>query len=263
VGLFPSPVANFSIDGGFGCSPVYVQLTDNSVAATPYLYQWNFGDNSSINIQNPNHSYEFPGTYTITFTIVTTSGCVDTSTFVYPNAVNVFPYPNAGFYAVPNEVGIFNPVIAFKDTSSLAVYCAMRISDGTFVENCDYTHTFSDTGYFKVTQIVKNELNCIDSVSLTVYIYPEYRLFIPDAFTPNGDGLNDVFKPSNIGIKEYDFKIFDRWGEAIYTSNGPEDGWDGNFRGNKSPQGAYVYLLNVIDIRGNSHRYNGKIVLVR
>jgi gliding motility-associated-like protein len=263
VGLFPSPVANFSIDGGFGCSPVYVQLTDNSVAATPYLYQWNFGDNSSINIQNPNHSYEFPGTYTITFTIVTTSGCVDTSTFVYPNAVNVFPYPNAGFYAVPNEVGIFNPVIAFKDTSSLAAYCAMRISDGTFVENCDYTHTFSDTGYFKVTQIVKNELNCIDSVSLTVYIYPEYRLFIPDAFTPNGDGLNDVFKPSNIGIKEYDFKIFDRWGEAIYTSNGPEDGWDGNFRGNKSPQGAYVYLLNVVDIRGNSHRYNGKIVLVR
>ena len=263
VGLFPSPIAKFGLDGGFGCSPVFTQFFDSSFAATPYLYNWNLGDNNSINTQNPSYSYENPGTYTVTLTIITTTGCVDTSTFVYPNAVNVFPYPIAGLIADPKSASIFNPVISFTDSAKLNVSCALRISDGTYIENCDYMHTFKDTGYFKVTQIVKNELNCVDSVSLTVYIFPEFRLFIPDAFSPNSDGLNDIFKPSSIGVKEYNFEIYNRWGEQIFISNGTEDGWDGNYKGNKSPQGAYVYLLKVVDINGNSRTYNGKVVLIR
>lgn len=263
VGLFPSPEAKFGIDGGLGCSPVYVQLLDSSAAATPYLTFWNLGDNSSINIQNPSYSYENPGSYTITLTIVTTSGCVDTSTYVIQDAVKVIPYPRAGFIAEPLEASIFSPIITFSDTSSLATHCALRISDGTYIDNCDYTHTFSDTGYFKVTQIVKNELNCVDSVTITVYIYPEFRLFIPDAFTPNGDGLNDIFKPSTIGIKEYSFEIYNRWGENIFTSSAVQDGWNGSFKGNSAPQGVYVYLLKVVDIKGNSKTYNGKVVLIR
>jgi gliding motility-associated-like protein len=263
VGLYPSPIANFGIDGGFGCSPVYAQLIDSSSAATPLIYNWNLGDNNSINIQNPSYSYETPGAYTITLTVYTTFGCIDTATYTIVNAVNVFPYPKPGIMATPLEAGIFNPIISFSDTSSLAVFCALRISDGTYIEDCDYTHTFKDTGYFKVTQIVRNELNCLDSMSITVYIYPEFRLFIPDAFTPNGDGLNDVFKPSSIGIKEYSFNILNRWGEVIYTSNGPDDGWNGSYKGANSPQGAYIYLLDVVDIKGNSRRYNGKVVLIR
>lgn len=263
VGLYPSPVAKFGIDGGVGCSPVYVQLLDSSSAATPYLTFWNLGDNSSINIQNPSYSYENPGTYTISLTIVTTTGCVDTSTYIIQDAVKVIPYPRAGITAEPLEASIFSPIIAFSDTSSLATHCALRISDGTYVDNCNYMHTFNDTGYFNVTQIVRNEFNCIDSISLTVYIYPEYRLFIPNAFSPNGDGLNDFFLPSNLGIKEYEFEIFDRWGESIFSTNGTEVAWDGTFKGNKSPQGVYVYLLKVVDIKGKSHRYNGKVTLIR
>lgn len=263
VGLYPSPIAKFGLEGGFGCSPVYTQFLDSSLAATPYFYNWNLGDNNSINIQDPSYTYQNPGTYTVTLTIITTSGCIDTSTFVYPNAVKVFPYPEAGLIANPMEASIFSPIIAFSDSAKLEVFCALRISDGTYIENCDYTHTFKDTGYFKVTQIVKNELNCVDSVSLTVYIYPEFRLFIPDAFTPNGDGLNDIFKPSSIGIKEYNFQIFNRWGESFFISKGAQDGWDGNYKGSSAPQGVYVYLLNVVDVNGNSHAYNGKIVLIR
>lgn len=263
VGLYPSPEAKFFIDGGYGCSPVYTRFIDSSHAATPMIYNWNLGDNNSINEQNPSFSYLNTGSYTVTLTIITTSGCIDTSTFVYPNAVNVFPYPQPGLVAEPLQASIFEPVISFSDTSKLAHYCALRISDGTFVEKCDYTHNFKDTGYFKVTQIVKNELNCIDSVSLTVYIYPEFRLFIPDAFTPNGDGLNDTFKPSSIGLKEYNFDIYNRWGELIFRSTSLEDSWNGSFRGNTSPQGAYVYMLKVVDINGKSHTYNGKVVLIR
>jgi gliding motility-associated-like protein len=110
---------------------------------------------------------------------------------------------------------------------------------------------------------VKNEYGCTDSISITVYISPEFRLFIPDAFTPNADGLNDKFKPSSTGIKEYAMQIFNRWGEIVFTSTGPEAGWDGRFEGVESPQGAYVYLLKVIDIKGISRTYNGRVVLIR
>ena len=263
IGLFPSPAAQFEIEGGYGCSPVYTQFIDKSQAFTSLIYNWNLGDNNSINIQNPSYSYINPGTYTVTLTVITTSGCIDTSTFIYPNAVEVVAYPTAGLIAEPNEASIFSPEISFSDTSKLANYCALRISDGTYIEDCDYTHTFKDTGYFKVTQIVKNELNCADSVTLTVYIFPEYRMFIPDAFSPNGDGLNDNFKPSTIGLKEYNFEIYDRWGEQIFETNGSADSWDGSFKGNKSPQGVYVYLLKVLDVKGRSHTYNGKVVLIR
>jgi gliding motility-associated-like protein len=263
VGLYPSPLANFGIIGGTGCSPVFVELIDSSVAATPYIYQWNLGDNSSTDVQKPAHEYIIPGNYTLTLTIVTTTGCVDTSTFVYPNAVTVYPNPQAGFIASPNEASIFEPLITFTDTSKQSIFCAIRISDGTYVEDCSYTHTFSDTGFFRVTQIVKNEYGCTDSISITVYISPEFRLFIPDAFTPNADGLNDKFKPSSIGIKEYAMQIFNRWGEIVFASTGPEAGWDGRFEGVDSPQGAYVYLLKVIDIKGISRTYNGRVVLIR
>jgi gliding motility-associated-like protein len=263
VGLFPDPEAKFELNGGYGCSPVYVQFIDKSESTSPLIYNWNLGDNNSINIQNPSYSYLQPGTYTVSLTVISNTGCIDTSTFVYPNAVNVVAFPIAGITAEPMEASIFSPEITFSDTSQLGSYCALRISDGTYIEDCNYMHTFKDTGYFKVTQIVKNELNCTDSISITVYIYPEYRMFIPDAFSPNADGLNDIFKPSTIGLKEYDIEIYDRWGEQIFQSNGSQEGWDGSYRGVKSPQGVYVYLLKVVDIKGQSHSYNGKVVLVR
>lgn len=263
VGLYDSPKAKFSISGGLGCAPVYVQLIDSSTAATSMIYNWNLGDNSSMNTPNPSHSYENPGNYTITLTVITTTGCKDTSTFVYPNAVQVIAYPQAGLVANPTEASIFDPFITFSDISQGATNCALQFSDGTYTEQCNYTHTFTDTGFFKVTQFVKNELNCIDSTSITVYISPEFRLFIPDAFTPNGDGLNDVFLPSSIGVKEYTFQIFNRWGENIYHTNGLHDAWDGTYNGVASPQGVYVYILSLIDIKGNSRSYQGKIVLLR
>lgn len=263
VGLFHSPEAKFVISQGSGCAPIFVQLTDSSTSDTPLIYHWNLGDNNSSNVQNPNYTYQNPGTYTISLTIISTSGCIDTTSYIMPNVVNVISPPQAGFYAEPSQAGIFDPIVTFIDTSHGAVHCALQFSDGTWVDrNCNYTHTFSDTGVYKVTQIVKNELDCVDSVSITVYIYPEFRLFIPDAFTPNGDGLNDIFIPSTIGIKEFNMKIINRWGEQIFETHSV-NGWDGTYKGVNSPQGVYVYLLNVIDIRGNSHIYNGKVVLLR
>ena len=263
IGLFNSPIADFSISGGTGCSPVFTQFINNSTSDTPLLYFWNLGDNNSINTINPSYSYENPGTYTVTLTVITTQGCKDTSVMVLPNVINVKPYPIAGIIATPYEASIFDPIITFSDSSKLANHCAIRISDGTFVDTCIYTHTFKDTGYYKATQIVKNELNCVDSMSITVYIFPEYRMFIPDAFSPNGDGLNDIFKPSIIGVKEFSFDIYDRWGEKIFATNSNNDGWNGTYKGENSPQSVYLYLIKVIDVKGNPHTYNGKVVLLR
>ena len=84
---------------------------------------------------------------------------------------------------------------------------------------------------------------------------------IPEIITGNGNGKNDAWV---LGLDaKAQVQIFNRWGESFFISKGAQDGWDGNYKGSSAPQGVYVYLLNVVDVNGNSHTYNGKIVLIR
>jgi gliding motility-associated-like protein len=175
----------------------------------------------------------------------------------------VIPYPIPGLSADEYEANIFEPMITFIDSSKLATGCQLRLGDGTLVNTCDYTHSFNDTGYFNVTQIVRNEFNCIDSTTIRVYISPAIRIFIPDAFSPNDDNLNDIFKPTLIGVKHYHFSVFNRWGEEIFKTENTDVGWDGMYYNSKAPVGVYVYVIRYTDVKGTEKSFNGKVVLVR
>ena len=96
-----------------------------------------------------------------------------------------------------------------------------------------------------------------------MYISPEVRFFIPNAFSPNDDNLNDTFKPMIMGIKKYYFSVFNRWGEEIFKTENTDVGWDGMYYGSKAPIGAYVYLIRYRDVKGIEKSFNGKVVLVR
>ena len=90
-------------------------------------------------------------------------------------------------------------------------------------------------------------------------------LYIPNSFTPQGDKINDIFLPKGIGIKDYELKIYSRWGEHFFTSNDLNIGWDGTLdRKDRIAQlGVYVYLINVTDIFGEKHTYRGQVYLIR
>lgn len=117
---------------------------------------------------------------------------------------------------------------------------------------------------------VKSEAGCIASDTINIYLFCEDGIFVPNAFTPNGDGLNDVFYPKSEGYGQVQsFSIFNRWGELLFEQknfplNDPRYGWDGTFKGNKI-QGAqvFVYTIKVKCLSGKSYSYTGKVTIVQ
>jgi PKD repeat protein len=213
VTVYPMPTADFNATPLVGCVPFFVQFSDSSIAGTPLNYLWDFGDGSQPSTQaNPFHIYSQVGVYDVTLTISTTNGCIATHVFSVPGMITVNPSPTAGFTVSPTEVSIFDPVITFTDQSQNAISCNYSFGDGNVANVCDYVHTYQEAGIYTISQVVTNEYGCTDTAYATVDIKHEYRFFVPNAFTPEGDGLNDVFKPVIMGVSDYRFLIFDRWG---------------------------------------------------
>ena len=119
----------------------------------------------------------------------------------------------------------------------------------------------SDKIVYRVTAFKKGNNNMF-SVSNTVEITPPVSVYIPNAFTPDGDGLNDIFIPVGKGITEYTLQIFDRWGELIFQSSDFNKGWDGTYKSEPVPMGSYVYKISA---KGNGSRIiekNGSVTVV-
>ncbi len=125
------------------------------------------------------------------------------------------------------------------------------------------THTYKDTGTFCVTLIASNLLGCKDTTHECVTIKPYFTVYIPNSFTPNGDGRNEIFNASGDYISTFDMKIFDRWGNLVYHSTNSENGWNGAKNGTQLQEDVYVYVINVTDPQRNPYSYKGTVTLLR
>ena len=115
--------------------------------------------------------------------------------------------------------------------------------------------------------IVANEFGCIDTATQEIIIKADFIFYIPNTFTPNDDGINDVFIPLTLGVdvEEYNFWVFDRWGDLIFHSNNPQVGWDGRANNGAFPaqQDTYVWKVALMDLRENHRLYHGHVNLIR
>lgn len=91
----------------------------------------------------------------------------------------------------------------------------------------------------------------------------DFRLYIPNAFTPNDDGINDTFSPKGGGIKTYSLVIYDRWGNKIFTTNDFAKAWDGYKNSEIVPQGVYVWEINIVSANGKTKEMTGYVSLIR
>ncbi|MFT4677923.1 MAG: gliding motility-associated-like protein [Flavobacteriales bacterium] len=123
--------------------------------------------------------------------------------------------------------------------------------------------TYDQAGNYQVSLTLINEGNCSDKAILDVCIMPATPIFVPDVFSPNNDGKNDILYVRGAGIEGMNFMIFDRWGENVFTSTNPDFGWDGQFRGKPMPTAVYVYYLTVSIDSGVRKVIKGDITLVR
>ena len=268
----PLPVVNFKADTTNGCYPVCVNFTDLTTIATGGLksWQWAFGDGGASALQNPMNCYGNPGLYNVSLTVTSDSGCA--ASFTFSNMITVYSHPSTSFSASPQPTNISQPDITFTDLTSDAYGITQwfwnfgdTISGGSdFSASQNPVHDYSDTGTYCIKLIDMNKFGCVDSSTQCIVIDPLFTLYIPNAFTPNHDGMNDVFIPKGGYFTYFEMYVFDRWGTSIYHTTDITKGWNGsvNNGATKCQQDTYVYLIHVIDWRGADHFYNGRVTLM-
>ncbi len=270
VTVFQSPSAAFTVDTTFGCAPVCVDFSDASTIASPATivsWDWDFGDGNNSSSQNPSHCFSASGSYPVQLTISSNDGC--NSTILFPALINVFASPVAAFTFSPVLPTILNPQIFFTDASLNATSWNWSFGDLSNSSSNQQNPSFiySEPVCYQVTLTVSNSTGCSDNITQEVCIDPEVTLFVPNAFTPDGDGNNDIFNVSGEGLTNdnYELLIFDRWGNLIFESHALENGWDGKVRGKSdvSQVDTYVWKLSVTDAKSQPHYLQGHVNLLK
>lgn len=251
-----------------GCAPADILFTNLSTPIdSTYHIVWDFGDDTTTeDIISPEHRYENAGLYTVSVAITSPIGCFTTDTF--PNLIKVEPSPTADFACDPDTLlSTFNRTVKFIDLSTGAKFWNWQFDRfGTTIQQ-NPTFTFPDTGLYKVTLIVTHPAGCKDSLSKYLDIVPEIRWYMPNAFTPNGDGSNDGFLGKGFleGVTDFRMTIWNRWGELVFETSDPSEDWNGRVKniGGMSPSGVYVYVVNFTGPRGQKFDFQGFATLVR
>lgn len=267
----PTPL--FVGDRLSGCAPLCVNFTDQSTISAGNVtgWTWNFGDGSlPVFTQNPTHCYNVPGTYDVTLIASSGAGC---STMVtIPGYITVYPDPIAIGTATPPITTVVNTDVAFADQSIGAITWSWNFGDPSVLSDtantptANYTYPNDVGSTYYATLTVTNQYGCVDDTVLRILVEPEFTFFIPNAFTPNGDGKNETFFGQGIGIAKYEMWIFDRWGNLIFTATDINQGWDGVVQG-KGPelcqQDVYVWRVRIVDVFNKKHDYIGHVSLIR
>jgi gliding motility-associated-like protein len=255
------PVLQVFVSDTAGCKP----LTVNYNTSTNNLnsVSWNFGDGSTSTINNTSHTYTAPGVYNVICEVSNYQNCI--SRVALPGAVRVYENPIARIVQSTEELSILQPIVQFADMSTNSNSRQWDFGDGSTSTMFNIHHTYNDTGNYVIRLVAVNMHGCRDTAYTTLYVKGEFTIYLPDAFTPNNDGINETFRPMGVGIGESDLYIFDRWGLEIFHTYDIEKGWDGKTAGGSIPcqNDVYVYKLLVKDNKNAEHVYIGKVTLVR
>lgn len=254
---FPTPIEPLAIvDLDKKCVPDTFYFENKSVNAAEIATTfWEFGDNIShtalVSGANPtSHYYYVPGVYDVIMTTTSIYGCVYTDTM--KSILEAVPSPTASWNFSSNPSTIFETVVQMFDKSSSDVISWEWSSPGSnptvsFLENPTFEFPEDIVADYPVTLIVRNERGCVDTTTMFVNIVEDILFFAPTAFTPDGNELNNLWKPVITGIDIYDYNLFiyNRWGEVVWESHDPSQGWDGTFNGRYVANDTYIWTATI------------------
>lgn len=268
VFVYRVPEIGFNIEEGLQCEPFTAQFIDQSIADSPIYYSWDFGNGQTSTLANPSTIYYDTGIYQVTLTIRTDEGCVDTLTLSRTDLVHVRPNPTAGFTINRDLLDVCDNEVIFTDASEGAITLTYIPDDmNTYLYDVPsvYSYFYKTSGQKYLQQIVMNEYQCRDTAYGTLYVQP-FVVFLPNAFTPDGDQFNNTFgSKTALEAEEWHMRIFNRWGELVFESFDQYGEWDGTYGGERAPDGIYTYIVELTAC-GQEDKYrvlNGHVVLLR
>ncbi len=268
VNVLKDPVVDFAGVELSGCEPHTVEFKDNSLLTGANCY-WVFGDDTVYSCGEVDYEFEFAGVYDVSLFVETEDGCRGSKTI--PALVKVHPKPLASFELSPNPTTFLNTVITAVDRSEGEVVSwSWNFAD--LGKSTDRNTTFEfpeDTGEFPIRLEVTSAYGCVDDSLQNLMIGAEYLFYVPSSFTPNGDGINDGWRPEGVGIDDdqYELFVFDRWGQVLWQTSDFEAIWDGvnPKNGTIVQQGTYTWKIVTGDTKNRKerHEYFGTVTVIR
>jgi gliding motility-associated-like protein len=257
--VHPQPIGGFINSQPKGCNPVEVQF--NNLSSNAMSHTWNFGDGSHLNNEiNPVHTFTESGIYHVELVVRGTGGCLDTFRSDLPITVN--ERFQADFSSTPpSPVEMANPAseVFFQDRSQSAISWFWDFGDGSTSTEQNPVYKFKLPGKYIVTLKAKNQGGCEGSISKGPYVVFEPELYLPNVFSPNGDGVNDFFAIQYDGDEAFYIQIFDRWGVKYFDTRNKMQYWDGrDLNGKESGEGTYFYTVII-----GPRSYSGTVNIVR
>lgn len=263
VNLLPIVEFDINIDAYSGCAPFEVSFENSSniTGAGILNYTWDFGDDTEAYSESPNHIFNEPGEYEVVLTVSTTTDCqiVNQDEII----ISVYPTPIAGFNVSPPITTIVDPAIDITDESYGVTAWEYVLGDGEYSNSPTFNHTYNDVGDYVITQYVYNDFGCTDTVARAVRIQEDLIFYVPNTFTPDDDERNDIFSWVIEGHETFEFRIFNRWGEEVFTTTDPYDTWDGTYLGQKVKDGVYVWQAKILDLKDEEHLITGHVSVLR
>jgi len=267
VSMEPMPSIDFFVDIDSACIPstsTFTMAADPNLVATA---EWDFGNGTTaLNPTVADVTYSTPGCYDVSLRLTTPAGCVvDT---MVPQMVCVYGFPVAAFTPNPQPTTTSNTNITFYNQSIDNVFNLWAFDSlGTSTdEQPDFLFPNLGAGVYPVTLWTTNEYGCVDSITIDVTIQEDFLIYVPNSFTPNGDGINDDFcvLGNDLDQSAFTFQIYDRWGLLVYETSDINGCWDGMYMNDPAPIDVYVWR---IEARGGfdqiDREFMGHVNLIR
>lgn len=265
IKINPLPNADLSISIRNGCVPFTTQFKmytqnekDTNIVAYWQLENQTFYGKQFSYLFNSAKTYSIFGHYSDTLTT-----CKNSATYV----VEAYPLPIADFMFEPEK-----PVEGFDEVSFINTSSGDELSkfnwyfinnQGYKSENKNTSYLFNELGEYPVAMVVQNKWGCADTMIKAINVESDFNAYVPNAFTPNEDNLNDVFLPIVRGVKLYELQIFDRWGKLIFSSQDLQYGWDGYFNGEPEKVDIYTWKISLSTNSGLTKLLTGHVTLNR
>jgi gliding motility-associated-like protein len=255
----PIPTPTITADIRKDCLPAEIQFSFSTNGIGPFNYLWMFGDGNSSSIAQPLHEYTDDGIFDVSLKLTDVIGCIGDSLEI--DFIEILKRPDVSISVNPSITTLSNPEIRLISQTAGGQNETWMINPlGTFTGDTVLV-SMPDTGTFYVDFSVITEQGCEATIRKNIQVVEDFQIYVPTGFTPNNDGLNDIFKPICTGykLKGFDFRIYNRFGQEIFFTDNPEIGWD--------PQNVqsdtYIWKLIVRSLLNEDKMMEGAVTIYR
>ena len=248
------------------CPPAEIEIDNLSFPVDEtYEVVWEFGDGSVDTGLVVTNIYEEVGLYDISVSITSPIGCKVDS--VFEELITIQEPPVADFEIVGSDFSNINNILGLENQAQNFIGFQWYVDD-IWVPSQDYLeYELPDTGAMEILMAVRHPLGCVDTITRSIDVKPENRVFFPNAFTPNGDATHDVFLPKGVylGMRDYQLEIYDRYGAIVFSTTDIYEGWNGTHQnqGSDVPIGVYQYFVKYTEPRGEKQSLRGSVTIIR